>query len=100
MEKNIFRQLELYKCDTEKHLVLPLAEEGIHAGFPSPAQDYMELSIDLNEELIKNPAYTFFGRVIEDCMEGEQVREGDIVIVDKSLLPPANVYSILCCVTT
>lgn len=90
MEKNIFRQLELYKCDTEKHLVLPLAEEGIHAGFPSPAQDYMELSIDLNEELIKNPASTFFGRVIGDCMEGEQVCEGDIVIVDKSLLPPVS----------
>jgi len=90
MEKNVFRQLELYECDTKKHLVLPLAEEGIHAGFPSPAQDYMELSIDLNEELIKNPASTFLGKVVGDCMEGEQVNEGDIVIVDKSLLPPVN----------
>ena len=95
MEKNIFRQLGLYKCDTEKHLVLPLAEEGIHAGFPSPAQDYMELSIDLNKELIKNPASIFLGKVVGDCGRWTSSWGGDIVIVDRSLLPPANVYSIL-----
>lgn len=89
-KKNIFKQIELYQSDTGKRLVLPLAEDGIHAGFPSPAQDYMELSIDLNEELIKNPASTFLGRVIGDCMEDAGVDEGDIVVVDKSLLPPAS----------
>lgn len=86
-KKNLFRQLELYRSDIEKHLPLPLAEEGVHAGFPSPAADYMELSIDLNSELIKNPASTFFGRVKGNCMKDAGVDEGDIVIIDKSILP-------------
>lgn len=89
-KKDIFRQLELYKSDTDSYVPLPLAEQGIHAGFPSPAQDYLELSIDLNEELIKNPPSTFFGRVVGDCLRDAGVDEGDIVIIDKSLLPPKN----------
>lgn len=71
-------------------LALPLAEDGIHAGFPSPAQDYIELAIDLNTELIKNPSATFFGRVVGNCLINAGVDEGDIVIIDKSLLPPKN----------
>lgn len=86
-KKDIFRKLQLYKCDTKRHLQLLYAETGIHAGFPSPAQDYMELSIDLNEELIKNPTSTFFGRVAGDCLKDAGVDEGDIIVIDKSLLP-------------
>ena len=90
MEKDIFREIKLYKCDTSTRLALPLAEDGIHAGFPSPAQDYIELAIDLNTELIKNPSATFFGRVVGNCLINAGVDEGDIVIIDKSLLPPKN----------
>lgn len=90
MEKDIFREIKLYKCDTSMRLALPLAEDGIHAGFPSPAQDYIELAIDLNTELIKNPSATFFGRVVGNCLINAGVDEGDIVIIDKSLLPPKN----------
>ena len=66
---------------------IPLAGEGIHAGFPSPAQDYMERCIDLNAELVRHPAATFYGRVIGDSMIDAGVEEGDILVIDKSLSP-------------
>jgi len=65
----------------------PLAEEGIHAGFPSPAQDYMDRCIDLNKELVKHPTATFFGRVVGDSMIEAGVQEGDVLVIDKSLEP-------------
>lgn len=66
-------------------LVLPVAEGGICAGFPSPAQDYVESGIDLNRELVKNPAATFFGRVSGDSMTGAGIEDGDLIVIDKSL---------------
>lgn len=66
---------------------LPYAASPIKAGFPSPAEDYLEPSIDLNKELIKHPASTFFGRVSGDSMIGAGIDDGDILIIDKSLEP-------------
>lgn len=66
-------------------VVLPIAEGGICAGFPSPAQDYIEGGIDLNRELVKNPAATFFGRVSGDSMTGAGIDDGDLIVIDKSL---------------
>jgi len=66
---------------------IPFADEGIRAGFPSPAQDYMQLAIDLNLELINNPASTFYGRVVGDSMIDAQIYEGDLLVIDKSLEP-------------
>ena len=57
----------------------------ICAGFPSPAQDYVEGGIDLNRELVKNPAATFFGRVKGDSMTGAGIDDGDLIVIDKSL---------------
>ena len=79
--------IEFYPANTQTSLSLPFASEGIKAGFPSPAQDYMDISIDLNKELIKNPASTFYGRVSGNSMKGEGLADGDILIVDKSLEP-------------
>ena len=79
------KHLELYSSDTSTTLPLPYAEDGIRAGFPSPAQDYMELSIDLNKELVPHPSSTFYGRVKGDSMKDEGIEEGDILVVDKSL---------------
>ena len=79
------KNLELYSSDTSTTLPLPYAEEGIHAGFPSPAQDYMELSIDLNKELVPHPSSTFYGRVKGDSMKDEGIEDGDILVIDKSL---------------
>lgn len=62
-----------------------MAQEGIHAGFPSPATDYMTQAIDLNRELVRHPAATFYGRVVGDSMVDAGVDEGDILVIDKAL---------------
>lgn len=77
--------LSLYKADVLSEQLLPFADEGIRAGFPSPAQDYMEMALDLNKELIKNPASTFLGRVKGTSMKDENISDGDILVIDKSL---------------
>jgi len=68
---------------------LPYADEGIQAGFPSPAQDHMDESIDLNREIVKHPASTFYGRVSGNSMIDEGIEPGDIIVIDRSL-EPAN----------
>ena len=59
----------------------------IHAGFPSPAADYMAGVIDLNRELVRHPEATFYGRVVGDSMADADVHEGDVLVIDKSLTP-------------
>ena len=68
-------------------LTLPLAGERIAAGFPSPADDYVEVGIDLNEQLIHHPTSTFFLRVSGDSMLGAGIHDGDLLVVDRSLDP-------------
>lgn len=60
------------------------------AGFPSPAEQYLEPQLDLNELLIKRPAATFFVRVKGDSMIGEGIRDGDLLVVDRSLTPASG----------
>lgn len=59
----------------------------IHAGFPSPAQDYMKGIIDLNKELVRHPEATYYGRVVGNSMIDAGVCEGDVLVIDKSLEP-------------
>lgn len=59
----------------------------VHAGFPSPAQDYMNTFIDLNKELVRHPAATFYARVEGDSMIDAGVEDGDVLVVDKALEP-------------
>ena len=66
---------------------LPLFISRVQAGFPSPADDYLEGALDLNEHLIKRPAATFFLRVTGDSMTGAGIHSGDLLIVDKSVTP-------------
>lgn len=79
------QQIEIHSIDISSQLSLQFADEGIKAGFPSPAQDYLEQAIDLNKELIRHPASTFYGRVVGDSMRDEGIEEGDILVIDKSL---------------
>ncbi|HYW76704.1 MAG TPA: translesion error-prone DNA polymerase V autoproteolytic subunit [Gammaproteobacteria bacterium] len=66
---------------------LPLFAARVPAGFPSPADDYLEEQLDLNEFLIARPAATFLLRVSGDSMEGAGIREGDVLVVDRSVKP-------------
>jgi DNA polymerase V len=68
-------------------LKLPLVSASVEAGFPSPADDHMERGIDLNEELIRNPAATFLIRVQGESMRDAGIHSGDTLIVDKSVTP-------------
>ena len=89
-------ELELYKADTASSLELEYADAGIHAGFPSPAQDYAGETIDLNKDLIQHPASTFYGRVVGDSMQEEGITEGDILVVDKSIEPEDGDLAVCC----
>ncbi|MDE5889391.1 MAG: translesion error-prone DNA polymerase V autoproteolytic subunit [Bacteroidales bacterium] len=71
--------------EKNENMAMPLAVEGIHAGFPSPAQGYMDQFIDLNKELVRHPSATFYGRVVGDSMIDAGVEEGDILVIDKAL---------------
>jgi DNA polymerase V len=62
----------------------PLYLERISAGFPSPADDYIETALDLNTYLVRNPAATFMVRVSGDSMTGAGINDGDILVVDRS----------------
>ena len=73
--------------NTSSEMPLPLVEGGISAGFPSPAQDFIDVKIDLNKELISHPSSTFYGRVKGSSMQDAGIMDGDILIIDKSLDP-------------
>ncbi len=90
-------RLDIIKADTDTHVTLPYADQGIQAGFPSPAQDYITESIDLNKEIVKHPAATFYGRVSGDSMIEEGIEEGDLLVIDRSIEPEEDDL-VVCCV--
>ncbi|MDZ7664933.1 MAG: translesion error-prone DNA polymerase V autoproteolytic subunit [Desulfotignum sp.] len=77
--------MQIYTPDQTTEISLPLYMTSIEAGFPSPADDYIEGTLDLNEHLIKHPAATFFVRVSGESMIKAGIFPGDILIVDRSL---------------
>ncbi|HPR31456.1 MAG TPA: translesion error-prone DNA polymerase V autoproteolytic subunit [Prolixibacteraceae bacterium] len=90
------KELEIFRPDVSTRIELPLYQTGISAGFPSPADDYIEDRIDLNTELIKNPSSTFFGKVNGDSMIDAGIGNGDLIVIDKSIEPRNN--SIVVCI--
>lgn len=74
---------------TDSNTEIPLASSGVKAGFPSPAGDYIEESIDLNKFVIKNKSATFYARVDGSSME-PILRDGDLIVIDRSLSPSAS----------
>ena len=86
----LFMNLEISRsyCSKESPtLLIPLATETISAGFPSPAEDYIELGIDLNQHLIKNSISTFFLRVSGNSMNKAGIYNNDLLIIDRSINP-------------
>lgn len=66
-------------------VALPMFSNKVSAGFPSPADDHMEMKLDLNQHLVQHPAATFFVRVSGDSMIGAGIYDGDVLVVDRSL---------------
>ncbi|MBI2485799.1 MAG: translesion error-prone DNA polymerase V autoproteolytic subunit [Deltaproteobacteria bacterium] len=82
--------VEMYRLKPEAKLKLPLLLFRTPAGYPSPADDYIEERIDLNKKLIKHPETTYFVRVIGDSMIEARIYDGDYLIVDRALEPDNN----------
>jgi len=77
--------INLYTIDYSTSKLIPFSENQLVCGFPSPATDYLDLSIDLNKELIQNPNATFCGRVKGNSMIDAGLEEGDVLIIDRSV---------------
>ena len=80
-------EIEIHEIEDSEEIALQFFESRIQAGFPSPAQGMFGDTIDLNHELISNPAATFCARVIGNSMIDAGINNGDLLIIDKSLEP-------------
>ncbi len=80
--------------DAANSMELPLSEGGVSAGFPSPAEEFLDLTLDLNRELIKNPAATFYARVSGDSMIDDGINDGDLLVIDRSVEPYNNCLAV------
>jgi DNA polymerase V len=88
--------VDIFTPDLSTHMPLPYADQGIQAGFPSPAQDYISESIDLNREIVTHPASTFYGRVSGESMIGDGIDPGDIIVIDRSIEPDDGDLAVCC----
>ncbi|MDG1711598.1 MAG: translesion error-prone DNA polymerase V autoproteolytic subunit [Flavobacteriaceae bacterium] len=70
------------------------AQEGISAGFPSPADDFKELRISIDQEVVRNEEATFYARVSGESMQGAGLDDGDLLVIDRSLEPADNKIAI------
>lgn len=84
-------QLLFHPPESPSALALPYVQTpALHAGFPSPAADYVETALDLHEYLIANPVATFYAQVRGDSMIDERIHDGDILVVDRSVTARHN----------
>ncbi len=77
--------LHFFTADVSEKREIPFYASSVSAGFPSPADDYVELSLDLNKHLIKHPAATFYARAKGDSMINAGINDGDLLVVDRAL---------------
>ena len=80
-------KVEIFKAQASKRLKLPMFLETCQAGFPSPAQDYVEKMLDLNDVCVQHPSATFFVRAEGDSMIEAGIMSGDLLVVDKAVTP-------------
>ena len=79
--------LDFFSLDESALSEIPVFSDSIQAGFPSPAEDYMDLDLNLQDHLIQNPSATFCVRAVGESMKDAGIQSGDIMLVDKSLTP-------------
>lgn len=96
MSINKEQKLTFFRPDFDSELRIPYINEGVSAGFPSPAADFMETNIDLNKELSENPLATFYIKVKGNSMIDAGINDKDVLVVDRSLEPKNNKIAICC----
>jgi len=94
MSINKNTKLTFFLPDFESELKIPFIKEGVSAGFPSPAADFMETNIDLNKELSENQLATFYIKVKGNSMIDAGINDKDVLVVDRSLEPQNNKIAI------
>ena len=94
MPVNKDQKLTFFHPDFDSELQIPFLKEGVSAGFPSPAADFMETNIDLNKELSKNPLATFYIKVKGNSMIDAGINDKDVLVVDRSMEPQNNKIAI------
>tara|TARA_B110000438_G_scaffold271084_1_gene288705 strand:+ start:1869 stop:2333 length:465 start_codon:yes stop_codon:yes gene_type:complete len=85
-----YKNIDLFQLIKNTQVLTPLYSDSVSAGFPSPATDYMENKLDLNEYLIKHPAATFIVKAKGLSMTDAGILSGDLLIVDRSISPKNN----------
>ena len=88
------KKLTFFKPELNSEIKLPYSNHGVSAGFPSPAMDFMESSIDLNQVLVENPTATFYVQVEGNSMIDAGIHDKDLLVVDRSLEPRNNKIAI------
>ena len=81
---------KIYKSNNKKSPDVGLYVTSISAGFPSPAEDHIDVSLNLNDYLVKHPSSTFYIYVKGDSMVGSGIYDGDLMVIDRSLEPRSN----------
>ena len=92
------QKLVFFHPSQEMNKRMHLAEEGISAGFPSPADDFKELRISIDQEVVRNEESTFYARVSGESMQGAGLDNGDLLVIDNFNLDDlitSGLYSIL-----
>ena len=84
------KTLDIFSFIRREKVNTPMFFDSISAGFPSPATDYMENKLDLNEHLIKHPAATFIVKASGFSMIDAGIHSGDLLIIDRSITPQNN----------
>ena len=92
MKKNLFhiktnKKLVFYPLKDAILKEVPFYKESVPAGFPSPAEDFMDLDLNLQEYLVQHPSATFCVRAIGDSMVKAGIHSGDVMVVDRALEP-------------
>lgn len=88
------KNLDFYSVSEKATIETPYFEAGVSAGFPSPADDYTELKLDLNKALVLNPTATFYVRAKGMSMVDAGINDGDMLVVDRSLDAKSNAIAI------
>ncbi|MEA3357077.1 MAG: translesion error-prone DNA polymerase V autoproteolytic subunit [Patescibacteria group bacterium] len=90
------KQYSLTLTETNIQSLIPIYLSPVSAGFPSPATDYVEKNLDLNQHLVKNPAATFLVRADGESMLHASINPDDILVVDRSLTPKNDSVIVAC----